>query len=260
MFISTISESKSSTFKQCRLKFRYKYSDRIPEQDKNNTDALHFGSYIHKILEEGVKANTMAELLKIAEEEKSNYKFAKSYEPKIEMCLKNFLRLNPSLYETVATELVYEVDLDKEKGIKQNGIIDRIVKGKEGGYLIIDYKTSKREKTKFDLYQDNQLKGYCNAIHRLYNVPIKDIVVAHYYPLTNNLVALSYTPQQIAMYIKSIIDEVWKIRKLKKDEMMPCKNEFCNWCAYKSLCPEFNDPNEINKKLAQIKEEKKANS
>ena len=39
--------------------------------------------------------------------------------------------------------------------------------------------------------------------------------------------------------------------------MMPCKNEFCNWCAYKSLCPEFNDPNEINKKLVQIKEEKK---
>lgn len=258
MFISTISESKSSTFKQCRLKFRYKYSDRIPEQDKNNTDALHFGSYIHKILEEGVKANTMDELLKIAEEEKSNYRFAKSYEPKIEQCLRNFLRLNPSLYETVATELVYEVDLDKDKGIKQNGIIDRIVKGNEGGYLIIDYKTSKREKTKFDLYQDNQLKGYCNAVHRLYNIPIKDIVVAHYYPLTNNLVALSYTPQQIAMYIKSIIDEVWKIRKLKKDEMMPCKNEFCNWCAYKSLCPEFTDPNVVVKKLQQIKEEKKS--
>ena len=258
MFISTISESKSSTFKQCRLKFRYKYSDRIPEQDNNNTDALHFGSYIHKILEEGVKATTMDELLKLAEEEKSNYSFAKSYEPKIEKCLKNFLRFNPSLYETVATELVYEVDLDKERGIKQNGIIDRIVKGKDGGYLIIDYKTSKREKTKFDLYQDNQLKGYCNAVHRLYGVPIDKIVVAHYYPITNNLVALSYTPQQIAMYVKSIIDEVWKIRKLKKDEMFPCKNEFCNWCAYKSLCPEFNDPREVERKLQQIKEEKKA--
>lgn len=258
MFISTISESKSSTFKQCRLKFRYKYSDRIPEQDKNNTDALHFGSYIHKILEDGVNADSMDELLQIAEQEKPNYKFAKSYEPKIEKCLKNFLRFNPSLYETVATELVYEVDLDKDKGIKQNGIIDRIVKGKDGGYLVIDYKTSKREKSKFDLYQDNQLKGYCNAVHKLYNVPIEKIVVAHYYPITNNLVALSYTPRQIAMYAKSIVDEVWKIRKLKKDEMVPSRNEYCNWCAYKSLCPEFCDPMVIENKIQQIKEEKKA--
>ena len=256
MFINTLSESKSKTFNQCGLKYKFKYINRL-EETASNTDALHFGSFIHKIFEDGVEAKNVDALYTIAESIKKDYKFSAAHEKKIDICLKNFLRFNASLNETVGTELTYEIDLDEEKNIKQNGIIDRVVKGKDGGYLVIDYKTSKREKTKFDLYQDNQLKGYCNAIHRLYNVPIKDIVVAHYYPLTNNLVALSYTPQQIAMYIKSIIDEVWKIRKLKKDEMMPCKNEFCNWCAYKSLCPEFNDPNEINKKLVQIKEEKK---
>ena len=220
-------------------------------------DALRFGSYIHKILEDGVDATSMEQLKQIAEEEKDNYKFNKSYNPKVDVCLKNFLRLNASLYETVGTELTYEVDLDEEKNIKQNGIIDRIVKGKDGGYLIIDYKTSKREKSKFDLYQDTQLKGYCYAIHKIYNVPISNIVVAHYYPITDNFVHVSYTQSQISSYVRTIVDEVWKIRKSKTVDLQPCRNEFCNWCAYKSLCPLFADSRDIEKKIQVIKEERK---
>tara|TARA_R110002020_G_scaffold9704_8_gene38015 strand:+ start:531 stop:1208 length:678 start_codon:yes stop_codon:yes gene_type:complete len=221
-------------------------------------DALRFGSYIHKILEDGVKATTMDELNQIAEIEKPNYEFSKSYTPKIEKCLRNFLRFNASLNETVGTELTYEIDLDEEKNIKQNGIIDRVVKGKDGGYLVIDYKTSKREKTKFDLYQDTQLKGYCYAIHKMYNVPIGNIVMAHYYPITDNFVHVSYTSSQIRAYTRTIIDEVWKIRKSKMVDLGPCRNEYCNWCAYKSLCPLFADSRDIDKKIQTIKEERKA--
>ena len=50
MFINTISESKAKTFKECQLKYRYKYVDRFKEEAKNK-DALHFGSYIHKIFD-----------------------------------------------------------------------------------------------------------------------------------------------------------------------------------------------------------------
>ena len=56
--------------------------------------------------------------------------------------------------------------------ITLNGVIDRVIKGKDGGYLVIDYKTSKREKSKVELYQDSQLKGYVYAISKLYDVPI----------------------------------------------------------------------------------------
>ena len=156
MFINTISESKSKIFKECQLKYRYRYVDRLKEQS-SNTDALHFGSYIHKIFEDGVAATTLAELTNIADETRKDYSFSETYDPKIEVCLKNFLRFNATLSETVATEMVYEVVYDKEKDIKLNGVIDRIIKGKDGGYLVIDYKTSKRELKEIDLYQDRQL-------------------------------------------------------------------------------------------------------
>ena len=66
MFINTISESKSKIFKECQLKYRYRYVDRFKEESKN-TDALHFGSYIHKIFEDGYQATTLNDLTVIAQ-------------------------------------------------------------------------------------------------------------------------------------------------------------------------------------------------
>lgn len=208
---------------------------------------MHFGSYIHKILEEGVSCSTLEELQEYAEKHKDTYKFNSSYTPKIITCLKNFLKFNSKLTEAGATEQVYEINIKDD--ISVNGIIDRVVRGDSGGYLVIDYKTSKKEKTKFDLYQDDQLQGYCYAVHKLYNTPIENISVAHYYPLTNNLVSVSYSNAQIAAYLRKKVDEVWKIRKSKKEDMCPMKNQFCNWCGYKYVCPLFTPQHLIEQRL-----------
>tara|TARA_R100000951_G_scaffold74617_2_gene62874 strand:+ start:377 stop:1162 length:786 start_codon:yes stop_codon:yes gene_type:complete len=255
MYIKTISESKYQTFKQCKLKYRYRYVERLPEPGDTNTEALHFGSYIHKVLEDGVNCTTEGELVQIAEEVKGTYKISEKYTGKDLTCIKNFLEFNANLSGTVATELVFEVPVKDD--ITLNGIIDRVIKGKDGGFLIIDYKTSKREKTKVDLYQDSQLKGYVYAISKLYGVPFKNIVAAHYYPLTNNFVHVTYSVPQITAHARKIVDEVWKIRKSKKEDMRPNRNDFCNWCAYKSACPEFCSTHEVQKKVEELKANKK---
>jgi len=247
MFCNTISNTKYQTHKQCPLKYSYKYVDKYEEDSDTNTDALHFGSYIHKILEEGVNATTFKELEGLSESLRKNYTFGGSYEPKIGVCIKNFLHFNASLKENVATELRYSLDLQDD--ISVNGVIDRIIRGADGGFLVIDYKTSKREKSRLELYEDEQMKGYCYAVHKLYEVPIKDITIAHYYPLTDNLVTVSYSPVQIHSFLKSIVEEVWKIRKAKKTDFCPRENEFCNWCGYKSLCPKFNDSMLVESRL-----------
>ena len=254
MYIKTISESKYQTFKQCKLKYRYRYVDRLPEPEESNTDALHFGSYIHKILEDGVNAKTQEELVQIAEEVKGTYKVSEKYDGKDLKCIQNFLKFNEQLEDTVACELVFEVPVKDD--ITLNGVIDRVIKGKDGGYLIIDYKTSKREKSKVELYQDSQLKGYVYAISKLYDVPFSKIIAAHYYPLTNNFVHVQYSTPQIAAHARKIVDEVWKIRKSKKDEMKPNRNDFCNWCAYKTACPEFCTMHEVQSKIDELKAKK----
>jgi len=255
MYIKTISESKFQTYKQCQLKYRYRYVERLPEPEETNTEALHFGSYIHKILEDGVNANSQDEMLLIAEGVRGSYKVSKKYEGKDLKCIDNFLQFNSKLEETVAAELVFEVPVKDD--ITLNGVIDRVIKGKDGGYLVIDYKTSKREKSKVELYQDTQLKGYVYAISKLYEIPFSQIVAAHYYPLTNNFVHVQYSVPQINAHLRKIVDEVWKIRKRKKDEMNPSRNEFCNWCAYKTACPEFCTMHEVSKKIEDLKAKKK---
>ena len=205
-----------------------------------------------------MNAQSQEEMLLIAEEVRCSYKLSKKYEGKDLKCIDNFLSFNAKLGETAGTELVFQVPVKDD--ITLNGIIDRVIKGEDGGYLIIDYKTSKREKTKVELYQDTQLKGYVYAISKLYEVPISKVVAAHYYPLTNNFVHVQYSVPQINAPLRKIVDEVWKIRKKKKEELRANRNEFCNWCAYKTACPEFCTMHEVQKTVEELKAKKKKKS
>lgn len=246
MRLNKISESKANTFKECRYKFKVKYVDKIPELETGD-GAMQFGSYIHKILEDGVNATTYQELEAIAESVKANYTFNPSYNSKLKPCLENFLKFNAKLTNTIATEHQFEIKLGKS--VIFNGVIDRLIGGDNGDILVIDYKTSKNEKSKADLYQDNQLKGYTFAVSKLYNKRYDKIHVAHFYPITGHFIPLQYTQSQINAWLKSMERTVGMIRKTKKDECMPSRNVFCNHCAYKSICPEFNDALTIKQRL-----------
>jgi hypothetical protein len=197
-------------------------------------DALQFGSYIHEIFEQGVECTDLRGLQQIAEELRNTYKFGKSYEPKIETCLKNFLRLNSSFPEKGQVELSYKQDLGC---VEQVGFVDRIIKGKDGGLLVIDYKTGKREKTKFELFEDSQGMSYVYAAHKIYNVPVDKITFAHYYPLTDNLVTVKYTPAALSKHNKRIVEDVWNIRKAKKVDLAASENQFVTGVAIKASAP-----------------------
>ena len=85
-------------------------------------------------------------------------------------------------------------------------------------------------------------------------------MAAHYYPLTNNFVFVQYSIPQINAHLRKIVDEVWKIRKKKKHELLPSRNEFCNLCAYKTACPEFCTAQQVTKKIDELKAKKKESS
>ena len=239
MFINKASASKIKAYDSCKQKYKFRYIDRLrgTYNEGLNTDALQFGSYIHRIFELGVKAKTVEELEAIADSERPNYKFASKNDKRVGPMLKNFIRLNEQLTDTVGVELIFEVPMSE--GYALNGIIDRVVKGKTGRYLVIDYKTSKRASTKQDLYQDVQMMMYAFAIHKLYEIPIEDVQVAHYYPHMDKLVTIKYLPSQLNIFMRKITNRIWEIRKRKKIEFLPTLNQFCNWCNFKELCPEF---------------------
>lgn len=262
MFINRLSESKSKTAKQCFLKYKYKYHDRYKE-DVGEADHLAFGSFIHKVFELGYKDASFDSLMRVASNERKNYKFSEERMLTIAKCIRNFLIFNKPLGETLCTEYVYEVN--EANDICLNGVIDRVVRGTNGGLLIIDYKTSKTESTKDELIADDQLMGYVYACSKKFDVNINNITASHYYPVTNNFVPVRFNSLQIAKYKESKIQEVWQIRKMKIEECKAKKNKFCNWCGYKAICPIYESKEVIasridEKRAASAKEaeEKKA--
>jgi len=261
MFMNSISASRSNIIDECLWKYYLKYVEKIEGAKSANEEALNFGSFIHKVFELGYTMNDPKTLHKIAESEKKTYKIQFQMNDKITKCIENFVLFNGSLGDTVATEKMYELPLDDAGGIKFIAIIDRVIKGSDGGYLVIDYKTSKRQKSKKDLLDDKQLMGYAYVIHKVYGVDIHKIVCAHYYPLTNTFVPVRYSKLQIFQWRKKEIDKVWRIRKKKNDkaEFPAQKNIFCDYCEYQcEHCPKFSSEESVAKKIQEAKELKKS--
>ena len=257
MYIKKASASKINSYYECNLKYKFRYVDGLYESYNKtaNTDPLHFGSYIHRIFELGYNASNLQDLQLLAEAERQNYSFDEKLDQKVPNILENFLEFNSQLKGHISAEMVFDVEVTKDFSV--NGIIDRVLKSSSGKFLVIDYKTSKRPKTKKDLYNDRQMKLYCYAIHKMYDVPVADITLAHYYPhITKGgkLVSISYTSSQIFLFMKDIVKTAWDIRKKKKHQFPAMMNQFCNWCSYKELCPKFGGTEEaLNKAIANEK-------
>jgi CRISPR/Cas system-associated exonuclease Cas4 (RecB family) len=256
MFINTMSPSKLKTYKECKKKYQFKYVEYLQGiyNVNSNTDALQYGSYVHKIFELGTELETLEELQNLAGELRPNYQFSSIKEKNLGLILENFFKFNKQLEETVSNEMVFKVDITDDYSI--NGIIDRVIKGKSGGYLVIDYKTSRRPTPKSELFTDPQMLMYAYAISKEFNVPIDKIAVAHYYPHLDKLVSVRYGRAQVSVFLRELKNKIWEIRKTKKEQLKASQNQWCNWCQYKDLCPEFGG---TEKCLLEAKEaEKKA--
>lgn len=213
---------------------------------------MYFGSYVHKIFEDGWQAESLEELTELSKNIRKDFDFQSPKEKLIPQILKNFYEWNEKLETTVSTEMNFKVEI--ADGIELNGFIDRIIKGKTGKYLVLDYKTSKRAANKRDLYDDVQMLTYTLAVHKMFNVPIRDITVAHYYPHLNETVSISYLPIHISNFIRKMKDKFWDIRKRTVEDFYPCRGFLCNWCGYKDLCPIFGG---TDKMLRDAKEAKR---
>jgi CRISPR/Cas system-associated exonuclease Cas4 (RecB family) len=223
----------------------------MPEQRSDT--AMAFGSYIHKVFELGVNTSSLEDLTKIAEEVKPTYKYDQDYDKVIPKCLKNFFEFNSKISkaQTVGIELNEELKIDDFAYI---GIIDRVLKAEDGSIMIVDYKTSKREKTKLELFTDKQLIGYAVSISKNWNVPINKITCGHFYPITGNFVYVTFQYPQVSKFIQDIKNEVWTIRKKAKADFQPIRNRFCDWCGFKYVCPLFTDQNTIIRLIQENKE------
>jgi putative RecB family exonuclease len=253
--MAVYSHSKLSTFEQCPLKYKLRYLDKIvPEIEK--TIESHLGSVVHDTLEwiyNSVKENpenppTLDEIIhhyiNIWQKELTDDTLIvkkqftqKDYLNKgIQFLADYFQKYYPFKDGTIECEKEITIELDKNTSIR--GFVDRLVYDIEKGhYEIHDYKTSNTLPTQEKMDEDRQLALYSIAIKEMYGQD-KEVVLVWHYLAYNHKIVSRRTQEQLEKLKEETKKLIQEIEQTK--EFISNKSMLCEWCEYKSLCPEWN--------------------
>ena len=248
--------SKFSLYKECPLKYRFRYIDQIPEKPK---PYLIFGRIIHEILAHffsRVPPPPLSDLTEMFREKWDSITieekgYAKPEYDKIDFnkgirIINNFYQKHKD-NEILPLKNEYQtfVDLDN---ITANIIADRIDYLGDGKITIIDYKTgSDKARSADQLYFYQKIcetdTRLVELINNKYKENIKKIEVhsmKYYYIET-------LKEQNLTRASDIEIENFWKdvlsiVEKIHLGDFNPTPGEkVCGWCDYKNLCPVFNN-------------------
>lgn len=266
------SHSKLSTFEQCPLKYKLRYIDKIkPEIEK--TIEAHLGSSVHNTLEwlyNSIKKNpekafTLDEIINyyIDEWQKNSTKdilivkkhlTEKDYFNKGIQFLADYYQKNcPFKDGTIECEKEILIHLDENTQIK--GFIDRLVYDLENNrYEIHDYKTANTLPSQEKMDQDRQLALYSIAIKELYGQDKEVLLIWHYLAYNHKIISKRTQEQleNLKQETKNLIKDIQNTKTF-----LPNKSILCEWCEYKSICPEWKI--EIDTKISEKILSKKTN-
>lgn len=247
------SHSSLSSFETCPKKYQLRYVLKLPVETEGIEAFV--GKRVHEVLERlyefaarglvpslarvlaRFRANWEeqydAERLRIVREEMT----VGDYRQAGERCLENaYRRLYPFDDETLGLEQKIQFPLDPAGEYAFRGVIDRLVRARDGALEIHDYKTGRRVPPQAALDRDRQLALYEIGARSALGEEGEVRLVWHYlYP---NVVRVSQrTPEQLAALRAETRDVIDRIRAETAWE--PREGPLCRWCEYRAVCPAF---------------------
>ena len=274
--IKNLSPSRASQFKTCPKQFKFANVDKLKEPT-NEVQAK--GTTVHQALED---------LFDLPKEERSTEKLHNLFRDawtKVRSTDEHH-----HLFSTVDEERDWGVDglkllnnymsiedptsfdpLERERWVRGTiddlnlrGILDRMDRNQKGELIIVDYKSGKAPMAKYKEPRFFALKLYAMLIKdELGEMPAELKLIY----LKNSTIHTLKISEQDLIDVKNEILEIWeKIKKAYKDDEFPAtKNNLCDWCYYKPICPVFNDDapsteelRSINETIYELKEEVEA--
>ena len=269
------SHSRLSTFEQCKLKYKFRYIDKIiPDIEK--TIESHLGSVVHSTLEwlyNEVKKKKIPSVDEVVINYSQNWKedydeeipiikkymTAKDYFNKgVQFLINYYIKHKPFDDNTLAVEKRILIDLDEEGKYKIIGFIDRLVYNlKTREYEVHDYKTSGRLPSDEQIENDRQLALYSIAIKELYGKEKGVILVWHYLSF-NKRIDSRRTNEQLNKLKEDTLKLIKEIEATIN--FPPKKSNLCHWCEYKPICPAWGNKPPIKQltleEYYKLKEEK----
>lgn len=261
-----VSYSSISAYRQCPRKYQFIYIDKIPSKP---APALFFGSVIHECLEylhrpddDQKETRTLAHLLErldqvwappeeFTEEILADNGYSQDLAGLLltEYFIKN-VGLEPGRsrkpVRAVAVEKYFKAKLDPKDEYSDvvSGLIDRIDKINDG-YEVIDYKTNKKKPPSYHYERDLQLPIYKWAAEEALGLhPVTKVSLFYVVPEVNEKVTpnVPYDAAKTKEILGGVITDIKKDVKLFKDESREFearKNNLCDWCDFKEICPAF---------------------
>jgi len=250
--MSKYSHSGLEDYRNCPLKFKFKYKDKLKQKEgieaflgKNVHEVLH---YIYRNAKNKA-VPTLKQVLAYYEE-----LWKKNYNKEIRIVKRGFsadnyfeegIKMLKSYYEKnypfkeniIGMEKQILINFDKEGMYILIGFIDKLIKNlKDGSYEIHDYKTSNRLPEQEQLDEDKQLALYALGIKEEYPDAKKIMLKWHFLKHGKELTSFRTDKQ-----LKELKEETMRlIKKIEAEKEWPArKSSLCDWCGFNHVCAEY---------------------
>ena len=263
--IKNLSPSRASQFKTCPQQFKYANVDKLKEPT-NEVQAK--GTTVHQALED---------LFDLPQDERSieklhnlfrdawtkvrgtdeHHNLFSSVEEERDWGIDGLKLLNN--YMTIEDPTTFN-PLERERWVRGSiedlnlrGILDRMDRNRNGELIIVDYKSGKAPMAKYKEPRFFALKLYALLIkEELGEMPAELKLI---YLKNSTIHTLKINEEDLNTARREVL-EIWtNIKKAYKENKFPAlKNNLCDWCYYKPICPEFNENPPSTEELRNINE------
>ena len=263
--IKNLSPSRASQFKTCPQQFKYANVDKLKEPT-NEVQAK--GTTVHQALED---------LFDLPQDQRSieklhnlfrdawtkvrgtdeHHNLFSSVEEERDWGIDGLKLLNN--YMTIEDPTTFN-PLERERWVRGSiedlnlrGILDRMDRNRNGELIIVDYKSGKAPMAKYKEPRFFALKLYALLIREeLGEMPAELKLI---YLKNSTIHTLKINEEDLNTARREIL-EIWtNIKKAYKENKFPAvKNNLCDWCYYKPICPEFNENPPSTEELRIINE------
>ncbi|MBS3078556.1 PD-(D/E)XK nuclease family protein [Candidatus Pacearchaeota archaeon] len=245
------SHSRLSTYEQCKLKFKFRYIDKLQPEIEHTIEGF-LGGIVHESLEwlyNQVINKNIPSLEQLIEyyaihwnkHYNSEIKIVNTeltpefyFDKGIKFLIDYYVKNQPFSENTIAIEHQIVLDLDDSGKYQLQGFIDRLVHNKETNiFEIHDYKTGAM-KTQEDLDKDRQLALYSLGVRKLFP-ETKDVYLIWHYLDFNEKKQSTRTIEQLEQLKQDVIQLITQIESEKEFNANP--GILCRWCEFRKYCP-----------------------
>jgi len=261
--MAAFSISRISAFESCPLQYKYAYIDRI-KMEAEDTVETFLGSRVHEALEklyqdkQYEKVMSLEELLDyfnqiwkekwkesviIVKDDYTPENYRKIGERQITDYYKRHVPFDEGRILGLETKRFLPLD---EKGKYLFHIrIDRLMYMGDGLYEVHDYKTGSFLVDQEILDKDKQLAMYSLWVKEQFKDFKKARLVWHFLNFDKEMDSFR-TDEELEELRQDILEEIKQIEAAQ--EFPPKVSEFCSWCLYRQICPEWKHQLELEEK------------